>query len=99
LPMPIEKSAAKNFVAADSEFRQQKLCHCWFRNGQPNYAAAGSEIDSQKLCRCRFRIQQQWWSHFDFTSFFLCLHHTIKVHRKTIPRVLIFWKVLCNSMS
>jgi len=80
--MPIENSAAKNFVAADSEFDSKNCVTADLEIGSQtmplpvqksaakNYAAAGSEIGSQKLCCCRFRIQQQWWSHFDFTSSF-----------------------------
>jgi hypothetical protein len=80
--MPIENSAAKNFVAADSEFDSKNCVTADLEIGSQtmplpvqksaakNYAAAGSEIGIQKLCCCRFRIQQQWWSHFDFTSSF-----------------------------
>jgi hypothetical protein len=32
--LPIEKSTAKNFVDADSEIGNQKLCRCRFRNRQ-----------------------------------------------------------------
>jgi hypothetical protein len=56
--LPIQKSTAKNSVAADSEIDSQ------------NFSAADSEFGSQKVCRCRLRNRQQKWSHFSFTSFF-----------------------------
>jgi hypothetical protein len=43
----IQKSAATNYVAVDSEIDSE------------NYATVDSEIDSQKLCRYRFRNWQQ----------------------------------------
>jgi hypothetical protein len=45
--LPIQKSTAKNSVAADSEIDSQ------------NFSAADSEFGSQKVCRCRFRNRQQ----------------------------------------
>jgi hypothetical protein len=64
--LSIQKSAA-NYVAADSEIGNQKLCRCRFRNRQPfvplsaakNCVAADSEIGTQKLFRYRFRNRQQ----------------------------------------
>jgi hypothetical protein len=68
--MPIENSAAKNFVAADSEFDSKNCVTADLEIGgqtmplpvqksaAKNYAAAGSEIGSKKLCRCQFKNRQ-----------------------------------------
>jgi hypothetical protein len=50
--LSIQKSIAKNCVAADSEIGGQKLFCYRFRNRQHNCVAVDLEIDSQ-LCRCR----------------------------------------------
>jgi len=47
MPLLIQKSTAKNYVAADLEI------------GSQNYAAADSGIGTGKLCHCRFRNRQQ----------------------------------------
>jgi hypothetical protein len=41
MPLPIQKSIANNYAAADAEIGSQVLC------------TANPEIDSPKLCRCR----------------------------------------------
>jgi hypothetical protein len=46
MPLPNQKSTAKNYVAADSEMGSQTLCRCRFRNRHKNCVAADSEISS-----------------------------------------------------
>jgi hypothetical protein len=51
--VPIQKSATKNCVGADSEINSKNVS-LPIQKSAENCVAANSEIDSQ-LCRCQFR--------------------------------------------
>jgi hypothetical protein len=73
--LPIQKSATKNCVVADSEINS-KTVSLPIQKSAENCIAANSEIDSQ-LCRCRFLKLAAMVESFRLYFFlsFLCLHY------------------------
>jgi hypothetical protein len=58
VPLPIQKSTAKSFVAADFEIGSKTVSLPIQKSAASNCTAADSEIDSQVLCRCLSRNWQ-----------------------------------------
>jgi hypothetical protein len=91
--LPIQKSATKNFVAADFEISSQKLCCCLFRNQQQWWSHFGftslffwvfthslSQLSSSYiLCRILLtKINHVIWYNIYYRSFFAA--HTSEQH-------------------